>query len=99
MQSAICEPSPTTIVHADDEHVTVKGYAYSGGGKGIIRVDVSIDGGKTWFNPELDNQGTTIAYLLCIMACLFTVYSAIAAIEVFKSTLSMFPLVLALPRC
>ena len=28
--------------------LTLKGYAYSGGGRGIARVDVSIDGGKTW---------------------------------------------------
>ena len=28
--------------------VTVSGYAISGGGRGIERVDVSFDGGKTW---------------------------------------------------
>lgn len=28
--------------------VTVRGYAVSGGGRGIERVDVSIDGGKSW---------------------------------------------------
>lgn len=27
---------------------TVRGYAISGGGRGIERVDLSIDGGKTW---------------------------------------------------
>ena len=32
---------------------TVKGYAYSGGGRGIIRVDVSADGGNTWQTAEL----------------------------------------------
>jgi len=26
---------------------TVKGYSYSGGGRGIVRVDVSIDGGES----------------------------------------------------
>lgn len=31
----------------------VKGYAWSGGGQGIIRVDVSADGGKTWQDAEL----------------------------------------------
>lgn len=28
--------------------VVVRGYAVSGGGRGIERVDVSFDGGKTW---------------------------------------------------
>lgn len=28
--------------------VKVSGYAASGGGRGIDRVDVSVDGGKTW---------------------------------------------------
>ncbi|OAL37035.1 hypothetical protein AYO20_03804 [Fonsecaea nubica] len=32
----------------DEDAVQLKGYAYSGGGKKIIRVDVSADGGKTW---------------------------------------------------
>ena len=33
--------------------VTVKGYAWSGGGRGIIRVEVSADGGKTWHQATL----------------------------------------------
>jgi len=38
-----------------EEHktVTVKGYAYSGGGRFIERVDVSTDDGKTWHTAEL----------------------------------------------
>jgi len=36
-----------------DEPLTVRGYAYSGGGRGIIRVDVSIDGGRTWKSADL----------------------------------------------
>ena len=28
--------------------LTIKGYAYSGGGRGVARVDVSIDGGENW---------------------------------------------------
>ena len=32
---------------------TVQGYAYSGGGRGIVRVDVSGDGGKTWKTARL----------------------------------------------
>lgn len=30
-----------------------QGYAYSGGGRGIVRVDVSVDGGKTWHTATL----------------------------------------------
>ena len=28
--------------------VSIKGYAVSGGGRGIERVDISMDGGKSW---------------------------------------------------
>jgi len=38
------------------EPVAVQGYAYSGGGRGIARVDVSLDGGKTWDQAELLND-------------------------------------------
>ncbi|KAI6243775.1 Cytochrome b5 and Oxidoreductase and Moybdenum cofactor oxidoreductase domain containing protein [Aphelenchoides fujianensis] len=33
--------------------ITMRGYAWSGGGRGIIRVDVSADEGKTWHVAEL----------------------------------------------
>lgn len=52
VQSAITYPAKDTVLSAGDIH-TIKGYAYSGGGRGIIRVDVSIDGGKTWKNAKL----------------------------------------------
>lgn len=32
----------------------VRGYAYSGGGHAIIRVDVSADEGKTWTTAQLE---------------------------------------------
>ncbi|GAB1317761.1 Nitrate reductase [NADPH] [Madurella fahalii] len=35
------------------EPIAVQGYAYSGGGRAIARVDVSLDGGKTWDQAEL----------------------------------------------
>ncbi|KAJ3305639.1 hypothetical protein HDV03_001284 [Kappamyces sp. JEL0829] len=38
---------------AEDGYVTIKGYAIAGGGRGINRVDVSSDGGKTWKDAEL----------------------------------------------
>ncbi|GFR42777.1 hypothetical protein Agub_g3739 [Astrephomene gubernaculifera] len=46
--SAICEPAPGTTLSAADGEVTVRGYAWSGGGRGIVRVDVSADGGASW---------------------------------------------------
>jgi sulfite oxidase len=36
-----------------DTPMSVEGYAYSGGGREIIRVDISIDNGKTWDQAEL----------------------------------------------
>ncbi|VAH98511.1 unnamed protein product [Triticum turgidum subsp. durum] len=33
---------------------TMKGYAYAGGGKKIIRVEVTLDGGETWMLCTLD---------------------------------------------
>eukprot|EP00898_Chlorokybus_atmophyticus_P009131 jgi/Chlat1/9219/Chrsp98S09289 len=51
--SAICEPLPDTHVPAGTYELMVRGYAYSGGGKGVIRVDVSGDGGKTWHTADL----------------------------------------------
>lgn len=44
--SMILSPSPGAAVDADGD-VTVRGIAWSGGGRGIIRVDVSADGGET----------------------------------------------------
>ncbi|XP_021713782.1 LOW QUALITY PROTEIN: sulfite oxidase-like [Chenopodium quinoa] len=46
VQSAICSLEDSNVLK--DGKVTVKGYALSGGGRGIERVDISIDGGKTW---------------------------------------------------
>lgn len=53
VQSAVTVPAPNTPLIAG-EYTTLKGYAYSGGGRGIIRVDVSIDGGKTWMDASLE---------------------------------------------
>ncbi|XP_057465218.1 sulfite oxidase-like isoform X2 [Actinidia eriantha] len=46
VQCAICSLEDVTIVNPGK--ITIKGYAVSGGGRGIERVDLSIDGGKTW---------------------------------------------------
>lgn len=54
VQSAITEPSPNASVTSGE--LTVKGYAWSGGGRGVIRVDVSLDGGKSWHEAKLTGE-------------------------------------------
>jgi sulfite oxidase len=49
VQSSILMP---TQLIAGQTNV-VSGYAYSGGGRGIVRVDVSIDNGQTWIQATL----------------------------------------------
>lgn len=52
--SAICSPNPMEKeVKIIDGHLIVKGYAYSGGGNRIIRVDITSDKGKTWQTADL----------------------------------------------
>ncbi|XP_064354622.1 sulfite oxidase, mitochondrial [Dromaius novaehollandiae] len=46
VQSAITQPRPGAAVPPGE--LTVKGYAWSGGGRGVVRVDVSLDGGRSW---------------------------------------------------
>ena len=40
-------------VEKDENDVIVKGFAWSGGGRGIIRVDVSVDSGVNWQMADL----------------------------------------------
>lgn len=54
--SSICEPLDGTVLPSDSTEVTVKGFAWSGGGRGITRVDVSIDGGQTWHVADVTAQ-------------------------------------------
>lgn len=53
VQSAICQPVDGTVLEKSLENLKIKGYAYSGGGKDIESVIVSIDGGKTWETAKL----------------------------------------------
>ncbi|KAM4613497.1 sulfite oxidase, mitochondrial isoform 2-T2 [Polymixia lowei] len=55
IQSAITEPTDGAVVGRGAEEVTVKGYAWSGGGREVVRVDVSLDGGKTWHVAQLSS--------------------------------------------
>merc|ERR1719512_152171 len=49
--SAVTLPEPGSTV-ARGEQLTVCGYAYSGAGLAVIRVDVSMNGGQTWQQAE-----------------------------------------------
>ncbi|KAJ5454877.1 Sulfite oxidase [Penicillium daleae] len=51
--SAITHVEPTRGERGEVESICAEGYAYSGGGREIIRVDVSMDGGRTWHEAEL----------------------------------------------
>uniref|UniRef100_A0A1A8NF01 Sulfite oxidase n=1 Tax=Nothobranchius pienaari TaxID=704102 RepID=A0A1A8NF01_9TELE len=53
VQSAITVPADGAVIHHSDGTLTVAGYAWSGGGREVIRVDVSLDGGKTWQVAQL----------------------------------------------
>jgi len=46
--SVICLPKPESNIDYEEGEITMKGWAWSGGGRNIIRVEVSADGGKTW---------------------------------------------------
>ena len=53
--SAICNPVSGSSVRPkgeSDSHVEIKGYAWSCQGNRIARVDLTTDGGKTWYDSE-----------------------------------------------
>ncbi|KAI4375386.1 hypothetical protein MLD38_013264 [Melastoma candidum] len=50
VQSAICSLEDVNMIKPGK--VMVSGYAASGGGRGIERVDISVDGGKTWVEAK-----------------------------------------------
>ncbi|XP_017138672.1 probable sulfite oxidase, mitochondrial [Drosophila miranda] len=56
--SAICTPLPGERVKVDPQggYITVRGYAWSGGGRKILRVDLTGDEGKTWHVAELEQE-------------------------------------------
>ena len=52
VQSVITIPRQNALLEGGTTH-TLQGWAYSGGGRGITRVDVSIDDGKSWKTAKL----------------------------------------------
>eukprot|EP01065_Artemidia_motanka_P034084 TRINITY_DN4124_c0_g1_i1.p1 TRINITY_DN4124_c0_g1~~TRINITY_DN4124_c0_g1_i1.p1 ORF type:complete len:479 (+),score=145.81 TRINITY_DN4124_c0_g1_i1:70-1506(+) len=53
VQSCMLTPEDGDTIPADSRTVSATGYAYSGGGRPIRRVDVSGDGGMTWKQAQL----------------------------------------------
>ncbi|GAB6029610.1 hypothetical protein CHUAL_005350 [Chamberlinius hualienensis] len=53
VQSAICDPVEGSKVSVVNGKVKVSGYSWSGGGRQVVRVDVSADGGKSWHTAQL----------------------------------------------
>lgn len=57
IQSAISYPTDGQKIDPySQDKLNITGYAYSGGGKKIVRVDVSLDGGKTWTQATLKEK-------------------------------------------
>ena len=56
----------TDVIYDKEKNTfNINGFAWSGGGRGIIRVDISIDGGKTWqmaILKEGNNQPHNMAW-------------------------------------
>ncbi|CAD6189155.1 unnamed protein product [Caenorhabditis auriculariae] len=56
IQCLVCVPAANTNIEKHDETIEVAGYAWSGGGRGVIRVEISLDGGKTWQSADLEQD-------------------------------------------
>ncbi|XP_052750154.1 sulfite oxidase isoform X2 [Galleria mellonella] len=54
--SVVCDPQDGDTVAVKDGCIEVRGYAYSGGGAKILRVDVSINGGSQWTEAQLTSD-------------------------------------------
>ena len=51
VQSLICHPPPGSVFASDVDEIELTGYAWSGGGRNVIRVDINVDG--QWHEGEL----------------------------------------------
>ncbi|KAG0249688.1 hypothetical protein BG011_009035 [Mortierella polycephala] len=55
VQCVICTPTEQEDI-SPDIPLTIKGYAISGGGRGVYRVEISIDGGETWEAVKMEQK-------------------------------------------
>jgi len=53
VQSLICCPASGSVLSSEVDEIEVTGYAWSGGGRDVIRVDVRV-GEDTWYEAELE---------------------------------------------
>ncbi|CAN6293513.1 unnamed protein product [Urochloa humidicola] len=56
----------------------VEGYAYSGGGKKVTRVEVTLDGGKTWLLCDVNHPEKPNKYGRCWCWCFWSVHLDVA---------------------
>ncbi len=61
VQSGITSPLPGATIAVDEDTVDVCGYAWSGGGRAIVRVDLTADGGQTWCSADLEHGSSDSA--------------------------------------
>uniref|UniRef100_A0A7S0L9G1 Nitrate reductase n=1 Tax=Coccolithus braarudii TaxID=221442 RepID=A0A7S0L9G1_9EUKA len=64
INSAIAYPGHQEVVtlSGGKQPYTVKGYCYSGGGRKVIRVELSVDNGKTWTLTKLNHPEQPTEY-------------------------------------
>ncbi len=83
VQSAITSLTPGSTLSSGKQ--LVQGYAYSGGGRGIVRVDVSSDGGATWKTANLGDgayQKTDKAWAWTFWDCDIEIPEGVEKVEV-----------------
>lgn len=68
VQAAICDPPNDFKIDHSARRISVSGYAWSGGGRSILFVELSVDGGKTWkpviLNKNDQREGSAYAWTL-----------------------------------
>merc|ERR1719320_759646 len=53
VQSIICEPLNGATLSGSDDYIVIRGIAWSGAGRGVCRVELSLDGGESFTAAEI----------------------------------------------